>query len=162
MAALLAGCSGGGTPTTPYGQPTLSAPPSKESDPGALPTGTAIDDWAAAVLPPDRAGGASAVARASGEVSPGMDAVIDLTQPAGQWDLTIVCQSADGSALTLTPAPMELNDLKPLSCSTATDGMGGDHLTITYDGGSEGSLTLSAEAAAVYVYEIRAHTAGQD
>lgn len=160
--ALLAGCSGGSTPTTPYGQPTLSAPPSKEADPGALPAGAAIDDWAAAVLPPDRAGGASAVARVSGEVSPDMDAVIDLTQPEGVWDVTIICQSADGSALTLTPAPNELNELKPLACSSPAAPDGGDHLTITFDGGSEGTLTLSADAAAVYVYEIRAHTAGQD
>lgn len=159
---LLSGC-GGGTDSAPSGGLTSITPsPVRSSAPDALPTGPAVQEWADSVLPPDRAGGTSAVVRDSGEVSPDLEAVIDLAQPAGSWDITIVCQSADGSPLTLTPAPVEVNALKPLACAAAADGMGGDHMSITFEGGSAGTLTLSATAPAVYAYEIRAHTAGQD
>ena len=104
--------------------------------------------------------GTSPVARVSGELSPGTEAVIDLAQPAGVWDLTIVCQSANGSPLSLSAAPVAKDELRPLDCSAPGGELGGAHLSITFDGGSAGTLTLRASAPAVYVYEISAHAAG--
>ena len=159
LAALMSACSAPSTPSEPA--ITLTPAPSKTAQ-GTLPAGAEIDAWAAAVLPEDSLGGTSPAARVSGELSPDTEAVIDLAQPAGVWDLTIVCQSANGSPLSLSAAPVAKDELRPLDCSAPGGELGGAHLSITYDGGSAGTLTLRASAPAVYVYEISAHAAAQD
>jgi hypothetical protein len=160
--ALLAGCSDASPPPVDDGF-ALTPGPTKSADAGALPAGSAIDAWATAALPADKPGGSPAVARASGEVAPGTDAVITLTEPEGQWQLTVVCQSADGSAMTLIPAPVETNELQPLQCAApGGTALRGDLGSIAFSGGSGHTLTLRTTVPAVYVYEITPQSAPQD
>jgi hypothetical protein len=162
-ATVLAGCTDPGPTEVVDDGFALTPDPTKSADDGALPAGSAIDEWAAAALPADKPGGAGAVSRASGEVSPGTDAIIDLAQPEGQWQLTIVCQSADGSAMTLIPAPVETNELQPLQCA-APDGtaLRGDLGSISFSGGSGHTLTLRTTVRAIYAYAITPQSAPQD
>ena len=160
--AVLAGCTDQGPAPVDDGLP-LSPGPSRSADASALPSGAALDEWATAAMPTDKPGGATAVRRASGEVAPGTDAVVDLTQPDGQWQLTIVCQSADGSAMTLIPAPVETNELQPLQCAApGGTALRGDLGSIGFSGGSGHTLTLRTTVPAVFVYEITPHIAPQD
>ena len=161
--AVLAGCTDPGTQAPGGDAPLALTPePAKSVDAGDLPAGSAIDAWAAVVLPENKPGGSNAIARVSGTVAPGVEAMIDLTQPDGQWELTIVCQSADGSALTMTPAPVETNELQPLGCSSPDGSVHGDVGTIAFAGGSSGTLTLKTTVPAIYVYEIAPQSAAQD
>lgn len=156
----LAGCAS--QPIAPVPTITITAAPSQTVDAGVLPVGSALEAWAETALPVNKPGGATYVVRASGEVRPGMDAIIDVTQPEGRWVVAVACQSTDGSPLSLTAAPVGLNAVPPLVCSTPGDTAGGEVLRYTYDGGLEGTLTLRATAPAVFVYEISPHAAGQD
>lgn len=161
--SVLAGCSDSAPTATPDDGFTLSPAPSRSADAGALPTGSAIDEWAEKALPSNKPGGPAAVARGSGEVAPGTDAVIDLNRPDGQWQITIVCQSADGSAMTLVPAPVETNELQPLQCAAPGGAAArGDLGDISFAGGSDHTLTLRTVVRAVYAYEITAQSAPQD
>lgn len=157
----LAGCSAP-EQGTPSDGGDFTPLPSRSVDTSALPTGAGIETWALQALPEDKPGGSAQVARGSGPVAPGAEAVIDLTQAEGQWQLTVVCQSADGSAMTMTPAPVETNELQPLRCAAAGDAARGDLGSIVFTGGSGHSLTLSTTVPAVYVYEITPQTANQD
>ncbi|MFS0734747.1 hypothetical protein ABC304_04875 [Microbacterium sp. 1P10UB] len=158
---VLAGCSAS-EPQSNGGDGGFTPLPTKSVDASLLPTGAAVEAWALVALPDDKVGGSTEVARGAGEVEPGKDAVIDLTQDEGQWQLTLVCQSADGSAMTMTPAPVETNELQPLRCSTAGDAARGDLGSIAFSGGSGHSLTLSTTVPAVYTYVITPQTANQD
>lgn len=155
----LAGCAS--RPSQPEPTFTITQPPSPTSEAGVLPKGSQLAAWAETALPENKPGGANFVARSSGELRPGMGAMIDLTQPAGQWVVTVVCQSEDGSPITLTAAPPR-EGLSPLVCSAPGERPRGEIGSIPFDGGEEASLTLTSDARAVFVYEISPRNPGQD
>lgn len=157
LVVLLAGCAAAGRDSIP----SFSRSPGKATASGKLPSGSAIDEWADAALPASRPGGASFVVRASGAITADSPALLTLTQPEGTWDVTVVCQSADGS-----PLGRELSTAGttpgPLACGAPDQGLVGDIGTITYEGGATLELTLTTTTHAVFAYTITPHGAGQD
>ncbi|MGZ0712397.1 hypothetical protein ACWPKO_29075 (plasmid) [Coraliomargarita sp. W4R53] len=162
---LLAGCGGdSGDSTSTDRSTTDPLTPTSSATPGVLPKGAEITDWAETAMPENSLGGATYAERSSGTLTPDMDAVISLAQPVGEWELTIACQSENGSSLTVTADPVEVNALDPLRCGQPGVDVVGATMSIAFDIVDQGerSVTLSASADAVYVYEVSPRAGGLD
>ncbi|HWI31962.1 MAG TPA: hypothetical protein VNT50_10755 [Microbacterium sp.] len=154
VAAVLAGCAGGAT-GIPTGGSTGDAIPSAEPRASKSPGGpTSLTAWAESALPRNKPGGSKAVIREAGAVTAETGHRAEIGQDAGAWTVQIACESAAGTPIAYRLMGGSEEIARGEVACGARGERGAGNTRVDFAGGTETRLELSAEADAIFVYEV--------
>ncbi|MFG6503846.1 hypothetical protein [Microbacterium sp. P05] len=156
-AALMAGCTATTFPEA-TSEPAESTP-SPTSSGSTLPEGDAARAWLDDVLPLGvREGSQGATGRGVERLTADGPSMLGITEGDGRWEITLTCQSIDGSTVSyfLESSAAVIDEPAVLECSRP-----GEQQTFTanilYDGRTEATMRLTAESDAIVAYDVRSH-----